>query len=278
VPSPPLLAAFDGHSPASVATARVLARLLEVPLVVVTAYHHDVTHAGADAERANERRLQAAEDALRRAAAGAGDDDDAAEYRSVPAGDLAGTLVAMAEELEACAVVVTEDRRGTVTRDVLRDAPCPVVVTPGDPLLVPERIRAVGVGFDGSAPSRLALPAATRIAARAACPLQVIAVGRRRDRGLAGRLAEAVRDVDGAAAEAVLRRGDPETELRAATEAVDVLVCGSHGGGRRLGALLGSVSAGLARGLAVPLVVVPVRCRPDRSRPLGLAHGRAARI
>jgi nucleotide-binding universal stress UspA family protein len=277
VPSPPLLAAFDGHSPASVATARVLARLLDVPLVVVTAYHHDVAHAGADAERANERRQEAAEGALRRAAVGAGD-DPTAEYRSVPAGDLATTLVAMAEELEACAIVVAEDRRGTVTRDVLREAPCPVVVCPGDPLLVPDRIGAVGVGFDGSAPSRLAVPAAARLAARAGCPLRVIAVGRRRDPGLAGRLAEAVRDAEGATAEPVLRHGDPETELRAATETVDVLVCGSHGGGRRLGALLGSVSAALARGLAVPLVVVPVRCRPDRSRPLGLAHGRAARI
>ena len=273
---PPVIAAFDGRSSSSVKAGRLLSRLLGVPLVVATAYHHEVAGGDPETDRANERRLAAADAALRRARQVV-PPREGTEFHAVPAGDLAATLAALAHQVEACAIAVTEDRHGTVARDVLHAAPCPTLVSPGDPLLVPDEVATVGVAFDGSVHSRFALIAGARIAERAGGRLELLGVARRRDRTLQRVLTEAAASVEGVEARAVLLDGDPATALRGAAEKVDLLVCGSHGRGHRLAALLGSVSSVLVQGPAEPVLVVPVLSRPEDARPLALSHARASR-
>jgi nucleotide-binding universal stress UspA family protein len=91
------------------------------------------------------------------------------------------------------------------------------------------------------------------------------------------------RDLEGRVARAVLDRApcpvavSPFTVavgagafLVDASEAYDLLVCGSRGRGRVVAALLGSTSGRLVDGAHGPVLVVPPRVRRDAGRPLGL--------
>ena len=67
-----------------------------------------------------------------------------------------------------------------------------------------------------------------------------------------------------------LTSGNPGDRLIEATDGLDLLVCGSHGRGRALAAIFGSVSGRLATDARCPVVIVPPKSRHRGGTPLGL--------
>lgn len=142
---------------------------------------------------------------------------------------------------------------------------------------------SIVVGVDGSEPAAAALDWAIRQAAAERRPLTVVHAcgvpGAMQDfedivaneRGLrsVGRsiAREAVEDVRLAdstvAVESVVTMGHPETVLVEASESADVLVVGARGRGTVASALLGSVSAVVARESVCPVVIVREFEEPD---------------
>jgi nucleotide-binding universal stress UspA family protein/rhodanese-related sulfurtransferase len=132
-------------------------------------------------------------------------------------------------------------------------------------------LRSIGVAFDGSAQSRVALVWAAGAAAQIGSPLRVIAVvvpdaPPDMREALSAAVADLPYDLP---VELETPSGDPTLELRAAAgRGMDLLVAGSRGYGPFRGVLAGSVSAALARNCAAPVVVVPRagRARADGTR------------
>jgi nucleotide-binding universal stress UspA family protein len=136
-------------------------------------------------------------------------------------------------------------------------------------------LRAIGVAYDGSPAARLALSAALRLAALGDARVEVLTAGSETDPecvradadAVAARLSEAVdvrvRALDGRAGEALVEASEP----------LDLLLCGSHGRGRVLRAVLGSVSGRLVEAAHCPVLVVPPHVRRRADAPLGLTTG-----
>ncbi|HEX6391445.1 MAG TPA: universal stress protein [Solirubrobacteraceae bacterium] len=223
----------------------MLAELLDAQLLISGV--HLVDQRGIGPGSLNAARFDAIEAAFDHALEGV----DGVESETIAGGDVAATLVARAREVDACAIVVGTDLHAHVARDVLRHAPCPVVVTPGDALLVPEALVRVGVAYDGSVGSDLAASAARSIADRAGVGVEFISVDQHER--VAG-------------------------ELRRAAGRLDLLCCGSHGRDGIAGRLLGSVSSKLVDQPPCPVMVVPVRSRRDASAPLGVTTAGDARL
>lgn len=268
-----VVAACDGHAPGVVETAVTCARLLDADVMAATAYRYEPVSLGSAAvPRAdNEARLAAADRVVDHAA-GHAPDDVRVRSRVIPADDIAGALVDLAAEVGAALLVLGSDHRGHVTADVVRRAPCPVVVAPADPLLAIAPPDGVAAAFDGSPSSRMAVVAAARLGLLAAAPLTVLAVAGDADGARAlERDAIGVTDIEGQEVRLeVLTGDDPARELRRAAERFDLLVCGSRGRGRLTSALLGSTSTALAADPPCPLMIVPHQLRRDARRPLGV--------
>lgn len=264
----PVLSAYDGRTPSAVRLGEQLARLLGLPLHVAIAYRYEPAPSGGNLGLTpqNERRLEAADHALDTLSL-----ERETTRSSVPADDIAPGVLQLAVELGAAAIVLGADRHGHVTREVVGHATCPVVVAPQDPLMLTDRVRAIGVAFDGSVASRPALIAAQALALAAGAQLDIVAVGRDAQHvtALRGRVEEAASSLN-AEARGLVRCGRAADELRRACEHLDVMVCGSRNRGAVLGAVLGSVSSHLVDDPVSPIMVVPVRSRRDRAGPLGL--------
>ena len=191
----------------------------------------------------------------------------------------------VAERAGAALAVVGSTRRGPVGRVVpgstgerlLHGSPCPVAIVPrgfadGGP------IRTVGVGYDGSEESEVALAAACQVARRFGAGLRVIRVfdatrfgapalmtipgevtyhedyeARQRE-GLDDAVAALPDEVR---TETVFVAGAPGPELAAQTEGVDLMVVGSRGYGPRAAVLLGGVTHTLIRKAHCPVIVLP---------------------
>ena len=196
----------------------------------------------------------------------------------------AHALRTVAEREAAELIVVGSSRRGGVDRIVAGDdaaatlhcAPCAVAVAPCGLAGSPHALRRIGVGFDDSRESRVAMEVARRLAHSAGAALRAITVvtptvplwpaiawntawsgddpstARPDDRMLAAISAEVG---DGATPETMV--GRPWEQLAERSADLDLLVVGSRGYGpvRRL--LLGSTSGKLARHAACPLLVTP---------------------
>jgi nucleotide-binding universal stress UspA family protein len=251
----PVLVASAGPAHGGPRTAALLADALGTPLVVATAY--DADHAPVAP------RLEGAIRASDAAAALAGAREVPTTTRVLPAGDPADELAALAGDLHAGAVVLGPDRGGTVTRRLLRVLACPVVVAPEDPLLEAEALAAIGVAFDGSPPSRLAVRAAAAVAAGAGAVLHVLSVDGEPDSAAVP---------DGVEVHRHHLAGRPVPALRRFAADLDLLCCGARGRGRLTEALLGSVSAELVRDPVCAVLVVPARVRRDLTTPLGLTR------
>ena len=171
---------------------------------------------------------------------------------------------------------------GTTADRLLNGSPCPVALAPrGFADSRPDSIARIGVGYDGSEPSRTAVREAAELAREHAAELRVIAVvdpsshaearvlGEAVDalsgQGLRDRRAEQVR----AAAERELGKlasdvpttaeivhGDPVETLRDRSASLDLLVVGSRGYGALRRVLLGSVSIGLTQVARCPVIVM----------------------
>jgi nucleotide-binding universal stress UspA family protein len=141
---------------------------------------------------------------------------------------------------------------------------------------------AVGCGYDGSPAAREALKWAAEFARRGGRPLRVLAVQRRlafghigvtgafgatsaNDElraGLAADLAQAVGALPIDSVEGEILEGDPAEKLSETSAGLALLVLGSRGYGPVRSVLLGSVSTGVARAAACPVLVVPRGAEP----------------
>jgi nucleotide-binding universal stress UspA family protein len=162
-------------------------------------------------------------------------------------------------------------------RQFLHRAHCALAVAPAGFADRPEQpLRHVGVGYEPTPEGHAALLAAHDLAARAGAELRVIgivlplapiAIDELRDWGayydeereiVEGGLTEALEALPGDVPATIdARVGSPAAELAAASEDLDLLVCGSRGRGPTKALLLGSVTERLLRDAACPLLIVP---------------------
>jgi nucleotide-binding universal stress UspA family protein len=275
----PVIACYRGPDSADAVTlGTLLARALGAPLVLANAYRYEPAAlsarplCGAD----NQRRAEAAAATLGRARRFAGSDVEVRE-EVVPAARIVDALHELARQSDACVLVLGRDTRGHVTRSLISHAPCPVAVAPlSVPLPRPGPLRRIGVAVDGSAAAACALTAASRLARAGETHLALLSAGPTIER-TAPWLQVARRSLAscGAAVTTSPLVGDPATCLTGATADLDLLVCGSRGRGRRVGALLGSVSAHLVAQAQCPVLVVPPGVARRDGGPLGITSAAA---
>jgi nucleotide-binding universal stress UspA family protein len=203
----------------------------------------------------------------------------------VEQGDVARMLHELAESRHADLLVVGSCRRGNVgrvlvgndTRACMNGAPCAVAIAPRGYAEKSNALRTIGVGYDGSPESDVALAAARDIAARQHSKIRVLSVvsihripsGERVPEDWpeeAQRLIDEdlalLRSFEGIEGDAVY--GEPSDELARLGEQVDLLIVGSraHGPFGRL--LNGSTSNYLERHAPCPLLVLPRGAMPGR--------------
>ena len=199
----------------------------------------------------------------------------AAEMTSVMGASVGRGLHDVAEDRTADLIVVGACHRSTIGRVLIGDdarsavqhAPCAVAIAPTGYAERPGSIRKIGVAYDGSGQSTVALAHSALLADGTGAELIVRdVVGGYGDAWLEG--ATYVEDAaviaaererlgapDGTHVDVVV--GFPQEELAMLSEHVDVLVCGSRHQGAIKRVLLGSMSEYLSRHSACPLVVTP---------------------
>ena len=266
----PIVGCYRGpDSAGAVQLGALLAAAVRQPLVVASAYRYEpMAFSARVASTRNDVRFDAAQARVELAERLVPDGIEVRE-RVLPAVGVPEALADLAREVDACALVVGRDLDGDVTRLVLEHAPCPVAVSPLEvPVRGEDPLCTIGVAYDASPGARFALAAAVRLAILTDARVKLISIG-------AG-IAETRVDLDPAATseavavDVVRLDGDPGTRLVEASDALDLLLCGSHGRGRVLSAVLGSVSGHLVRAAHCPVLVVPPRIRRRAKAPLGL--------
>lgn len=194
-------------------------------------------------------------------------------------------IAKLAEELEASAMVIGSCHRGPIGRLALGDtgttlasgSPCPVIVAPrGYGKGTRPRFFRIGVAYNGTPESEVALREATEIARRMDGQLHLIGVIPRllspariggTDRGyerllkqeMDSRLEAAAKIHDVETDDVELRVGHTADELAEASADLDLLVIGSRSYGPLGRVLLGGVANKLMRSAACPVVVIPRR-------------------
>ncbi len=275
--STPVLVAYDGRCPSTLRVGDLLAHALGLDVTLATAYRYEPTgpQSGDASGEESQRRFRHAQSLVEQAALGLG---AGVQTRTLPAQDASKGIVGLATDLDATAVVVGPDIGGGVTLSLIGSAPCPVVVAPEDPRLVAGALETVGVAYDGSQGSRFALTAATDLAVRTGAGVKVLAVAIDPHHGREIELAaeHAAAGIDRVLTEVEIRYGDTSRELRDASRQLDLLICGSHGRGKIMRGLIGSVSAELIELPNCPVMVVPRGVSRRGGAPLGLATGAAA--
>jgi nucleotide-binding universal stress UspA family protein len=166
---------------------------------------------------------------------------------------------------------------GGIGERLLHAAPCALSIAPRGYTGGSDGIRRLGVAFVDSPEAREALEAAAAMLALGGGELTVHTVLEPlhdpADRALSGWVAPPPRDERsrierarsalrlripaGIDADLVVEEGDPADRLAAASEHLDLLVCGSRGYGPLRTVLLGGVSGRLAHTAACPLMVLP---------------------
>jgi len=182
------------------------------------------------------------------------------EYRALVGRPFAPTIHAIVAREDADLVVGGQSRLGAIARArlgggverLLPGARCPIVVAaPEQAQRAPFDARVIGVGFDGSPGSALALCAAADLARELGGRLRVVTVGgsTREARVAAGRLAPDL------PADAVAPVGDPARALLGQpADGVDALVVGHRD---RPAARRSSVSSRVMGSAGCPVWVVP---------------------
>ena len=271
----------------AVALAALLARGSVAELVLVCAYpYDDVPGRGAHTGYRQYLR-EDAEAAIGRATAGIG---ELPRTRKLLIADVspAKAIQRVAADEGASLIVIGSSHRGAVGRvlagttaeRLLHGAPCPVAVAPAGFHADDEQdIDTIAVAYDRSDEAKSALLAATAIAPALGARLRVVEVLDPSWIATPALMAgpaynvmphpeieqparEHLTDIVAAlpenmTAEAVVVIGDPERELAAETERVDLMIAGSRGYGPYRAVVLGSVSGRLVRDASCPVLVVP---------------------
>lgn len=198
-----------------------------------------------------------------------------AEVATVCAASACEGLHRLAEERDADLLVLGSSSRSLIGRVLLGDdaraslngAPCAVALAPRGYAEGPAPLRRVGVGFDGSPESALAVEAARSVAAGHGADVEARFVvhtpglppatpGAWTD--VAGEMLDQAQDevraLPGVSGTAVL--GLPNQELVAMAHDVDLLVVGSRGYGPVRRMVIGSTAGYLQRHAPCPLLVV----------------------
>jgi nucleotide-binding universal stress UspA family protein len=290
--SKPVIAAIDPRHEdvAPAALGAMLARLLDEPLLVVTAYPVDLSI---------DNLLPDYRDALAREAgkvAGrvAQKVDDARIGVSVSGkavdapSSIANALHSLAHCEDASVLVLGSSRRGAigrvlpsaVTDRLLHGAPCPVAIAPTRFSMTDaaDGPKLIGAAYTDSRDGQTALAMASLLAGSAHARVRVLTVGEPLGTLVAASLTSrelelALQAID-EAAQRTLQRGidalpagrsaggeklsGPTAErLAAASPDFDLLVCGSRGHGPIRTLMLGGTSHELVRKAACPVLVVP---------------------
>jgi nucleotide-binding universal stress UspA family protein len=222
------------------------------------------------------------------------------EPRGLSASSAAAGLHRLAEALDTDVVVVGSSHRGPLGRTLigstaarlLNGAPCPVAAAPRGFATSEHRVlRLIGLGYDGSHESRVALDGAARLAAEQAAAVRVFTVVPPSGPEGYDRPYEEVDEIQrahhratldqaletlprGIRPEARLLRGKVEEQLVEQTgSGLDLMVVGSRGYGPLRRVLLGSTANALMRSARCPVIVYPRGLEPDEG---GLADTEAA--
>jgi nucleotide-binding universal stress UspA family protein len=224
-----------------------------------------------ESDRGDSHRLLAAE----REAAGL--DAELISVRDHPPGR---GLMRLAEQRSPDVVVIGSAHRGLLgrvllgdqTRNALNGAPCALAIAPLGYGARTGRLGTIGVGYDGSPESELALEMARALAARHGSKLKALAVVSLQSIPYGEPIPDNWPDVAKQLVDDELRRlhglddvdgdvtyGDPGEELARFAKDLDLLVVGSRGYGPVDRLFEGSTSNYLARRAACPLLVLPRR-------------------
>jgi len=192
-------------------------------------------------------------------------------------GSVAQGIHELAEAASAELIVIGSSHRGRVGRvlagtvgtRLLHGSPCPVAIAPrGLADKRTSKLTRIGVGYDGSPESQLALSWAEDLARSAGAGLRLFVVSDDHSTDLVdiGRekrcradqvLADGLDRVTEAGTSGVVKSGSPAERLTHHSQHVDLFVVGSRGYGPLRRVLLGSVSAHLTRHSKCPVVVTP---------------------
>jgi nucleotide-binding universal stress UspA family protein len=209
-----------------------------------------------------------------------------AELSSVGAPSAGRGLHVLAEADGADLLVVGSSRRGLLgrvllgddTRAALNGAPCAVAVAPAGYSQEAGELRAIGVGYNGSAESEHALGVARRLAAQHGAELsafEVVSLPAYVFAGGPAPLGDAIDEMVKEARERVsaldgvephAAYGQPAEELAAYSASLDLLIVGSRDYGPVGRLVHGSTSQLLARMARCPLLVLT---RAARAEPAG---------
>jgi nucleotide-binding universal stress UspA family protein len=272
----PILVGYDGsdQSRDGLALAKVLARASDSWLLL--AWIEPIGPLDLPYETVFEPIQERAEAALGEVARDLRDEGFEVATRVGLLGSAAQGIHELAEDEQADLIVVGSSHRGrighvlagTVGTRLLHGSACPVAIAPRGLADRPLELNRVGVGYDGTPESELALAWAEKTAWAAGASLDLLVVSddhsadltdvesekrRRADRLLADGL-DRVTDVR---ARGSVKSGPALEHLAHLSERVDLLVVGSRGYGPLRRVLLGSVSAHLANHAKCPVVITP---------------------
>jgi nucleotide-binding universal stress UspA family protein len=210
------------------------------------------------------------------------------ECRSLPGTSAARALHEAAEEFGAGLLVVGSTERGGIGRvlpgstaqRLMHGAPCPIAVVPHS-WQRDGGLRTIGVGYVDTVEGHNALDNAIALARRSGAKLRVLSAAkegpvtgtygggdaltpatRYEDFASALRVSAeqaveaATRDVSGLEIEPDASVGDPADFLIAASEQLDLLICGSRGYGPARAVLLGGVSRRVVSEARCPVIVL----------------------
>jgi nucleotide-binding universal stress UspA family protein len=280
----PILAGYDpktaDRSPVEFGAAA--SRFTGAPLIVGSV-HAEAAAAG----QAEEELAGDPGDALAQLRAALADEGFSADTRPLPGSSAARALHHAAEEVEAGLLVVGSTNRGAMGRvlpgstaeRLMHGAPCPIAVVPHG-WRPGGGLNTIGVAYVDTPEAHEALRGAHALAKRAGARLRVLTAARPHGYGdtygggpgveavtfeevasdvrvTAERAVEkAIADAGDVPVEPDVSVGDPADFLIAASEQLDLLVCGSRGYGPARAVLLGGVSRRVTNEAHCPVIVL----------------------
>ena len=288
----PILVGYDPSSPdhAPVEFGTAAARFTGAPLIVASVHSSSTALGAAGSELVEEQLADDAAEPLDHLSRRLSAEGVKAECRALPGTSAPRALHHAAEEFDVGLLVVGSTDRGHVGRVLLgstaqrlvHGAPCPVAVVPHG-WQAGGGINTIGVAFVDTPEGHEALKGAVALTRRAGAGvvLRVLSAGKEKGFGKTfgggDAMTQAVTYADIASADRVeaehsaeaavagasdveidydISVGEPADFLIAASERLDLLICGSRGYGPRRAVMLGGVSRRITAEAHCPVIVL----------------------